>query len=267
VAVYLPESFTWATEEHFIKSPADLRVMRYWYEDTSYTPAYGVGEERRLLVGDAGVVLSYLPKSPLMELVALHAGIETVVYAFSDARDELEETLAVMERKADEAALVATRSPAECLMIPENLSSEMIGKSLFERFMRPYEEKWVSHIREAGKRSFVHMDGTLNGLIAEVASTGFDVLEALTPSPVGDLPLDQIARRVPESSIIWGGLPGVYFTDLVNDAAFEKFVIETLSVMKSQPRFVLGVADQVPPGARRERIGRVAELIDEHGRY
>ena len=267
VSVFLPESFTWATVEHFVKSIADLKVIRYWYESTSYSPKYGTATERRQLIGEGGIVLCYLPKSPLMELVALHAGIETVTYAFYDAPEELDETLAVMEGKADEAALIALGSPAECLMIPENLSSEVIGKRLYEKFMRPYEEKWVARIREAGKRSFVHMDGTMKGLITEVASTGFDVLEALTPSPVGDIPLGEIVDWVAESTIIWGGLPGFYFTDMVGDDEFDQYVIKALEVMKSRPRYVLGVADQVPPGARGERIRRVAELVDLHGRY
>jgi hypothetical protein len=267
VSVYLPESFTWATAEHFVKSAADLKVIRYWYEGTTYAPRYGATEERRQLIGDAGVVLCYLPKSPLMELVALHAGIEAVTYAWSDAPAELERTLAAMERKADEAARISLSSPAECLMIPENLSSEMVGKHLYERFMRPYQEKWIGRIRERGKRSFIHMDGTMRGLITEVASAGFDALEALTPSPVGDIPLEEIADWVPDTTIIWGGIPGLYFSDLIGDEEFDAFVIRALSVMKSRPRYVLGVADQVPPGVRWERIRRVAELVELHGSY
>jgi len=54
----------------------------------------------------------------------------------------------------------------------------------------------VQRIHAAGKYSFVHMDGVLAGLIGEVASTGFDVLEALTPAPVGDLALEDLAARV-----------------------------------------------------------------------
>ncbi len=202
-----------------------------------------------------------------MELVALHAGIETVTYAWQDAPAELELTLAVMGKKADEAALISLSSPAECLMIPENLSSEMVGKDLYERFMRPYQEKWIRKIHRNGKRSFIHMDGTMRGLITEVASAGFDVLEALTPSPVGDISLEEIAAWVPDATIIWGGLPGLYFSDLIGNEEFDAFVIRALDIMKRRPRYVLGVADQVPPGARWERIRRVAELVELHGRY
>jgi hypothetical protein len=37
--------------------------------------------------------------------------------------------------------------------------------------------------------------------------------------------------------------------------------------MTSSPRFVLGIADQVPPDGLERRVRRVAELADEFGRY
>ncbi len=210
-------------------------------------------------------MLCYLPKSPLMELVALQAGISAVTYAMIDAPDEFEETICILEQKADEAAEIALRSPAECLMIPENLSSEVVGKKLFNRYMRPYEERWIPRIKEAGKFSFVHMDGTLKGLLREVASTGFNVIEALTTAPVGDLGVEALRRYVGEKTITWGGLPGLYFTDLVTDEDFDRYVISVLAVMKRSPGYVLGVADQVPPGARWGEDRAVNQLVEKHG--
>ena len=265
VEKYLPESYTTAVEAHYVKSWKDLRVLRYWYEHTHYTPNYAEAAARTELVGDNGVVLCYLPKSPLMELVALQAGITAVTYALLDAPEEFKETIRVLEIKADEAAEIALNSPAECLMIPENLSSEVVGKKLFNAYMRGYEERWNPRIQAAGKFSFVHMDGTLKGLIREVASTGFNVLEALTTAPVGDLTVEDLRSYVGPNTITWGGLPGLYFTDLVSDEDFDRYVIATLDKMKRAPGYVLGVADQVPPGARWERIRRVSQLVEEHG--
>lgn len=42
----------------------------------------------------------------------------------------------VMKRSFDQAARIALDSPAEVLMIPENLSSEMVGPEFFELYMR-----------------------------------------------------------------------------------------------------------------------------------
>lgn len=267
IEIYLPQSYTWAIREHFVKDVKDLKVIRYWYEHTNYEPDYKLAKERYELVGDNGLVLCYLPKSPLMEMVALLSGIEAATFALLDDPDEFNETMEVLGYKADEAAQIALDSPAECLMIPENLSSEVIGKNLFESYMRSYEERWNRKIKEAGKYSFVHMDGTMRGLIKEVSSTGFTVMEALTPSPVGDIPVEDMHKWVGEDTIIWGGIPGLYFTDLISDEVFDRFVAGTLEVMKTKPRYVLGVADQVPPGARMERIKRVSELVAAYGIY
>jgi hypothetical protein len=264
---YLPESYAEAPSRHMVQTPADLRTLRYLYEHTHYEPDYAEAGSRYSLVPDLGVVLCYLPKSPLMNLVALDAGISSVVELHMTVPDELAETLAVMERKLDEAAQIALDSPAECLMIPENLSSEVVGKRFYNQYARPYNDKWVQRIRAAGKHSFIHMDGTLKGLIAEVAATGFDVIEAATPAPVGDLNFAEMRSRVGERTILWGGVPGVYFTNLVDDDEFDRLVIDVLTTMRTTPRYVLGVADQVPPDGLRCRVARVAELVDRYGFY
>ncbi|MDH4198110.1 MAG: hypothetical protein OEW05_11915 [Candidatus Aminicenantes bacterium] len=267
VQEWLPDSFSIGWTERFVKDWRDLKALRFLYEHTHYEPDFDLAERRRALVGDNGLVLCYLPRSPFMQLVALDAGIEAVTYALSDAREELEETLAAIGHRHDEASEIALRSPAECLMIPENLSSEVVGKKLYGAYVRPHDERWTRRIREAGKPSFLHIDGTLRGLIREASDTGFKVLEAVTPAPVGDIEVEDLHRWVEPDTILWGGLPGVYFTDLVSDTAFDAFVRRVLDVMRSAPRYVLGVADQVPPLARFERIARVRELVEKYGRY
>jgi hypothetical protein len=264
---YLPESFSEAPSEHYVKEPEDLRVLRYLYEHTSYEPEFAELLRRKPMIGDNGVVLAYLPRSPFMEMVTSLVGIRTMVHLWMDAPGELEDTLRVIEGKHDQAAAIALQAPAECLMIPENLSSEVVGKRFYNRFMLDYECRWVSRIRQAGKFSFIHMDGTLRGLLREVSQAGFDVVEAATPAPVGDLDFEAMRALAGPGTILWGGVPGVYFTDLVDEAEFDRLVIDVLSVMRRQPRYVLGVADQVPPGGLRRRVARVAELVERYGKY
>jgi hypothetical protein len=264
---YLPLSYTWAPSRHMVSTPADLRALRYWWAHTHYLPNVEEAVRRRPWVDDLGVVLCYLPRSPFMQLTAELAGIGNVVELWSEARDEFEETLRVMEESADRAAEVALATPVDCLMIPENLSSEVVGRRFYAQYMLPYEQKWTARIRSAGKYSFVHMDGTLRGLLAQVGAAGFDVIEAVTPTPVGDLPMSALRALAGPGPVLWGGLPGVYFTPLVSDAEFERFVRETLAVMVADERMVLGVGDQVPPDGLRARVARVVELVEHYGAY
>jgi hypothetical protein len=204
-----------------------------------------------------------------MQMVALDAGIGAVAEIAADAPDELAGTLAAVRGAHDVAAGLALSSPAEVLMIPENLSSEVVGPRFYERYMREYHQTWCGEIAAAGKYSCIHLDGTLKGLLRQVASAGFTFIEAMTPAPVGDLEVERWASFCPDSpkTVFWGGLPGVYFTEQVSDEEFDRHVKAVLEVMRSEPRYVLGVADQVPPDGLERRIRRVAELADEFGRF
>jgi len=166
------------------------------------------------------------------------------------------------------AARLAIESPSEILMIPENLSSECVGKAFYEKFMRDYEETWAGRIREAGKFSCIHLDGTLKGLLRETCSTSLTFIEALSPAPVGDLEIEKWGEWSGNSrTVLWGGLPGIYFTGLVSDEEFERHIKNVLSVMRAEPRYVLGVADQVPPDGLERRVRRVRELVEQYGAY
>jgi hypothetical protein len=265
---YLPESYAEAPIEHLVKSEEDLAALRYVYSHTLWEPDYDFARQRLGQIGDQGILLCYLPKSPFMHLVALEAGIVAVTFAVAAAPDEFAETLVVMKSAFDRAARIAVESPAEVLMIPENLSAEMIGRRYFEQYMRAYQEEWIGEIAKAGKHSFIHMDGTLSGLLREEASTGVSVIEAMTPEPVGDLPIEQWAARAGNPrTILWGGIPGVYFTSKVSDEEFDRHVQNVLQVMRSQPRYVLGVADQVPPDCLDYRVRRVEGLVEKYGGY
>jgi hypothetical protein len=264
---YLPMAYTWAPVRHMVNQVSDLAILRYWWEHTQYQPDPDEATRRGPWLQDLGIILCYLPRSPFMQLVAELAGIGNIVDLWLLARDEFEETLEVMEASADRAAEAALGVPAECFMIPENLSSEVVGRRFYEAYVRPYEAKWVARIREAGKCSFIHMDGTLQGLLRQVCSAGFDVVEAVTPQPVGDMPMHGLRALAGPQVILWGGLPGTYFTPLVSDAEFERHAHETIEVMVRDRRMVLGVADQVPPDGLRSRVAQVVELVDRYGRY
>ena len=265
---WIEQSCSEAPIEHLIKTSADLAVMTYIIRHQSTEPDYDALARRRSQVGEQGIVLGYMPRSPFMDLLVEDCGIETLTLLQLDAQDQLAELMEVKESAHDLASAITVDSPAEALMIPENLSAEMVGPQNFEKYLRRYQTRWAKNIAAAGKYSFVHMDGTLRGLLKQECSVGLTVLEALTPEPVGDVAIEQWADYAGESrTIFWGGLPGVYFTPLIDDAEFDRQVIDVLAVMSQEPRYVLGVADQVPPDALEARVRRVADLVDRYGRY
>lgn len=265
---YSHTSFSNGITEHMIKDIDDLKTFLWMQQHTDFSADYDFARQRYETIGDNGVVLCYTPKSPLMDLVALYAGVENVTYM---TMDDEEEFAAILDELEDIYAIPAgltVDSPAECIMIPENISSECVA-SFYEKYMKRYHQKWTARIREAGKFSFVHQDGTVRGLIGRLSKEShFDVIEAVTPLPVGDIDIAEAASLVDDSTIIWGGIPGGMFReDSCSDQDFDRHVMHCIEMMTSAPRYVLGVADQVVPGSSKRRIMRVRELVEQYGKY
>lgn len=263
---YSPASYSTGIVEHLIKDINDLRNFCYVCEHTQYSPNYEFAQKQYETIGDNGVVLCYMPKSPMMELVAIQSGIENFTYMALDDEDELQELLDRLEVKCDEACELVLNSPAECIMIPENISSECVTP-FYHKYMERYHKKWTKKIHDREKFSFVHLDGTVRGLVGELSRSGFDVVEAITPKPVGDVDIEEVCEIVLDKTIIWGGIPGGFFTPSISDEEFDSHIIKCIKAMTKSPRHVLGVADQVVPGATIERIKRVRELVDLFGNY
>lgn len=265
---WLPNSFSEAPIKHFVETDKDLKIYQYAYSHLAYEPDYEFLHMRKQQIGDYGVLLAYMPKSPLMQLIALDSGIMNVVLLEMQFPSLFHGVINCMKSTLSAACSIVLESPAEIIMIPENLSSEMVGPHYFETYMRDYQSHWSQQIQQLGKYSCIHMDGTLKGLLKEVCSVGLSFIEACTPDPVGDVPVEEWDTYTEDNStIMWGGIPGPYFTDSVADEEFIHFVERVLTVMRRKPQYVLGVADQVPPDALTYRVAMVRELVEEYGRY
>lgn len=267
ISEYSKATYSAGIKKHFVEDADDLKIYCDMMEDMQFSPNYDLAEARKETIGDNGVVLCYTPKSPLMRLIALDSGVENFTYMMLDEEETVKDCLLRIEKKFDEACEIVLNSPAECIMIPENITSECV-KPYYE-LMEGYHKKWTKRIRDNGKYSFVHLDGTVRGLVGELSKrSGFDVIEAITPMPVGDVEIDEVRSLVDPDTIIWGGIPGGFFReDSLSDEEFDAHVRHVIDVMTKEPKYVLGVADQVVPGSSARRIKRVRELVNEYGTY
>ncbi|HHY83199.1 MAG TPA: hypothetical protein GX505_11080 [Clostridiales bacterium] len=76
-----------------------------------------------------------------MQMVTTFSGILNLVYMLADAKEEIEDLLTIMEEKYDIAAQLTIDSPAECIMIPENLSSEVVGLKYYDKNLKVTRNK------------------------------------------------------------------------------------------------------------------------------
>jgi hypothetical protein len=200
------------TVERMIKGPEDYKVVQYMVEHTEYVADYFPVEQALDWLGDEGVVLDALPHGPMQTLMIDWIGSEEgrFFYHHVDYPDLVEELYqAIFKARAPMYEIVA-RSPARIVMHGDNVDGQLVTPKLFTRYFMPTYEQQAQALHPQGKLLAVHMDGRINNLKHLIAQTPIDIVEALHPPPMGDLPLGEALALWPNKAV-WVGFPGAIY--------------------------------------------------------
>lgn len=260
---YSPVSVSSAPIEYPVKTPDDLRALRSYISAQRVEPAFDSFKKTDALWGEHGIPVMMFGRSPLARLAVEWAGIANLSYLLADHRQDVEETLELIARKQDAIYDIICDSPAQIVEIGDNLTGETMG-GLFKRYSTPYYVKRIKQLHAAGKYVGVHLDGTMRGLITELSDVGLDFIEAITPAPVGDVPVEELFTLVNEKTILWGGVPGAMFAPPFTWDDVEKFVEKTIQCHGASGRMILSSADQVPVNADIDFVKRISDLVASH---
>jgi len=262
-------SYSRAIVEHPVKSESDMRVLRYIIKDQRIEASREAYEHQEKSMQDWegwGIVSSLPPRTALSRLIVEWMGFANVVKLQWRAKEEFDETIQAMCEMDDPIYEAIEEAPAEFVYFGENLSSDLISPTMFRTYHDPYYRKRVAQLHSAGKRIYVHIDGGLRGLLPLLGPTGVDCAESLTPAPFGDMAIADFRKKAGEGIILWGGLPGVLFSKAYPEEMLRRTLNEVIDNYSQDPRFIVGVADQVPPDGEIERVRMVTDTIQSRGR-
>ena len=227
--------------EHFIKSVDDYRVMKYVFDHTRVEPAFEDYREADTRMGERGIVLGEILPIPiqwlLVELMGTSVWSEAVML-HPDELGELHESLARLYRRQ---IALAAESPAEVIWFPDNVTGSVMSPRLFDRYCGPIYEEACAELKQAGKLSFAHYDGSTRPLADRVAATPLDIIEAFTPTPMGDM-------TVAEASSAWSdkvlslNIPGTLFVQA--DEVIESHIRQYLEEGGQRDGLVLGCTEE-----------------------
>ena len=268
VQEFCPGSFSWGYTEHAVKTAADLGVVRYIYENRRFVPAPDrfTKEDAEYAAYGLGPTHVAGPPTPISELNKHWVGVMELTYLLMDEPEEMRQALDAIGAFSDEVYRQMAAAPPSVVMINENLSATTMG-GYFDEFIAPYLRRWTDWLRAGGHISMLHNDGTLRGTIEKLGPAGVDCIDSVVPKPVGDVEIADLRKLAGDDVILIGGLPGAMFAPPFTARDIEKQVREIIRCHKDSNKFILGVADQVPPNGDLDLVRLVGALIEEYGRY
>lgn len=251
-----------APTRYAVQDERDLEVLIYLLEHRRLEPTNLNDFRQRLDLWARydGVPCLGLPRSPLPAFIADWAGVERGALLALDHPDKVDEALRLMTAQEQPVLEGVAELNPPLVHFPDNLSSDNLTTFFDAQMAGSYQQR-LDFLHAAGVRCAVHLDGTMRGLLPRLAAVGFDVVEALTPQPAGDVAVADLRTLAANDRVIlWGGIPGPMFAPPFTWNDVQQHVERLLAAWANSP-FVLGVGDQVPPNGNLDFVRKITDLI------
>lgn len=189
--------------KHYITDIEDYKIMSYLVENTVFNPNHNYIANCMEDLGESGVMLGRLDRSPYQKCLIELAGPEQFLVDLFTDTEEVEALLEVMDEKMTESMKISMDTPADVYWLPDNVTSDMTPPSAFEKYHLPYYQKQAGLAAQTGKPYFVHIDGKYRHLTDLLSKTGVSGLESVSiPEMDGDLTLEEALTLLPDMVLI-----------------------------------------------------------------
>ncbi len=251
-----------ARAEYRIKRPEDLRTLEYVLQDEEWYWDQERYEADLARVGDRGAAQFFPRRSPIQGLFIEHMGFESTIYALHDIPEAIQHYVEIATRADDAMYEVITRCPVPIYNLGENIDANLDPPDIWRRHLLPHYLHRTEQLRQAGKFTHIHVDGSMRPLLPHMRDVPWDGIEAATPEPQGDVTLEEIHESLGDL-VLLDGIPAIYFLPSYPEELIGECVEKLVRLF--HPRLVLGVSDELPPDGDIERVRRVGEMARRLG--
>ena len=256
-------------EDHLIKSVADYPAVWHLFEHMQVVPNH----ERftrwaETEIGDDGVPVAahFHGASPMQQIQRDLIDATAFYIHYKDHQRELRELAARMEPLFERILEICCASPAPVINWGSNFDDMLTYPPYFAREIQPWIRRASAALADAGKILMCHTDGENRGLMELIRDSGMHVAESICPAPMTQVSLAEYYQAWAGKLTLFGGVPSTLLLPETSEAAFDAYVDELFRAIAPGSRFVVGIADQVPPNAVFARLRRLGQRVAEEGR-
>ena len=246
-------------KKFFVNCPEDYKIISYIVENTVFRETYEGFLEARDNLGNDGVQLAVIDRSPFQKILIEICGTERIAFDLMDHPEIVEDLLAVIEQKQDEAFKIIAQSPADVVWMVDNITGDLTTPKLFKKYCLEFWSKQAKLLHNHNKFLAVHCDGKLNSIKYLIQKTDIDVVESFTlPEMGGDLPIEEASQIWKDKSII-ANIPA--FLCYKQENYVRKYLHELFVKLGDRKNFMLELSENFPQKYLKITLPIVADFM------
>lgn len=239
--------------EYLFKTKDDMKRLKYLVsspERADWTDWFAA--ERML--GEDGLLMLQI-RSAVNGRGGEALPTEELMMMFYDDRELFDEYLALFHEAELAEVKAGLRAGVKHFFLNWYYNSLSTGwsPSIWRDSFFPQLKAVCDLIHEGGGTANFYDDGRCMGAIDFFADAGIDVLQTLTPPPVGDVDLAEVKRRIGARVCLMGYVDLIYVLQRGTPELIEKTVKEAIETA-GPTGFILGTSDSIRDGTPLENV-------------
>jgi len=251
--------------EFLIKDRRDLKGIRYLIPDKSTVSLEPYFEAERL-VGERGLVMLHI-NSELTHRAGDAIAMEDLMVAYYDDREFFDEVMELFHRDMMEEVEHALGAGVRHFFVSWYYNSLSVGWSpqIWKEVFAPHLRELCERVHAAGGTVNFYDDGKIMAVAELMSDAGIDVLQTLTPPPVGDADLAELKRTIGDRVCLMGYVDLLYVVQRGTPELIEQTVKDAIETA-GPTGFILGSSDSFRDGTPLENIRAYFNAARKYGK-
>ncbi|HQL65488.1 MAG TPA: hypothetical protein PLS78_06480, partial [bacterium] len=244
-----------------VKTVEDLKILTHLMRNFNAVAIPEIFNQAANRVGNRAEPTIFLQSSGFTELIKFHAGLLGTYYLLNDSTAEVEKYLEACDERDIRVIDEALKLPCRIFNLGDHATNEFTPPPILKKYLLLRWKKISMKMSENNRFVHSHWDGNARLILPYLKESGLHAVEALTPSPMCDMTLEEIKQAVNNSIVVLDLIPAIFFLPsypLKNLLEFTEKVIEMFI-----PRLILGVSDEISSAGEISRIEAISEFIDK----
>ncbi len=256
-----PSSWAPVRDKWSVSTVEDLRVMGWIQEHTEWRFDREAYDDVRSEWSGLGAPTIFMPRVNVQHLYIDLIGVEGGVFMLYDRPDDVIRYFEILHENHLRLIDVISDSPIDIINFGDNVHAGTLSPQLFTEYVLPAYQARCEKLHSAGKFVHSHWDGDTRPLLPFARETGLDGIEAITPTPQGDVELEEVKDALGDMYLI-DGVAAILFDPLY---PVEELLAQAQKVIDLfAPNLILGISDEISSTGDIYRVREVGGLVDRY---
>lgn len=254
--------------EHLIKDRSDLEKLEYLMPQPSKHCDLKKYYKEKAQLKDNGIVQVCI-RCPLDHLAGMARGMEQLMIDYYDDRKFFDDIISFFMKRTMGETKVCLEEGVDHIFGSWYFTSISAGWSpkMFRDLFLPLMKEHIELVHSYGATYDLYDDGKCMDVMEYYGESGTDILETLTPPPVGDVDLAKTKKMIGEKVCLKGFIDLIYVVQLGTPELVRNTIKEAIDIAAPGGRFILGNSDSFREGTPWENIETYFKYAREYGKY